>query len=158
MKKHNSTPIALPEPCAKTLRLMWTHIKIQPKGCWLWTGRIRHTGYPDSICVFGAPKKGPFYRPQRLMFHWFKYAIPPVFTVDHLCKNRACVNPDHMEAVSHGENVTRALKRKYCQRGHLMAGDNLYHYKSNGKSVRRCKPCMKITQRAQKGKKLNRKS
>ena len=121
---------------------MWAKIRI-PNECWEWKGSLRPKGYPQSVSVGGSRQNGLTYRPQRLMFHWFKYPIPDGFTIDHLCKNRKCVNPDHMEAVSHGENVVRALKRKYCKRGHPQVPENRYSYRlANGNRRERCKLCM----------------
>lgn len=142
-RKHSVYPTQLPSPDAKTLRLMWAKMKT-PKGCWEWTGSLRPTGYPQSVSANGSRGAGLTYRPQRLMFHWFKYPIPDGFTIDHLCKNRKCVNPDHMEAVSHGENASRANKRKYCKRGHPQTPKNRYSYISKLGKRERCLPCMRI--------------
>ncbi len=139
--KKDASPLALPAPDEKTLRRMWAKIKI-PDGCWIWTGTLRDVGYPQSISVNESRRKGGnLYRPQRLMFHWLKYAIPPNFTVDHLCKNRTCVNPDHMEAVTHQENVSRAHKKPYCKRGHKQTPENRYTAPGSGRS--RCKLCVR---------------
>ena len=145
-------PKPLPEPVAKTLRLMWAKIQ-HPDGCWECTGSILANGYPSSICVDGSRKEGNDYRPQRLMFHWFKYAIPDGFTVDHLCKNKRCVNPDHMEAVTHEENASRGNKKRYCLRGHPQIPENRYPYKSCGRIRERCKPCIPIQVAALKARK-----
>ena len=133
-------PKPLPEPYAKTLRLMWSKMST-PKGCWEWTGSLLSSGYPQSIAVNGSGERNLF-RPQRLMFHWFKYPIPDGFVVDHLCKNHKCVNPDHMEDITHELNVARGLKRKYCKRGHPQTQENRYAYSSHGRRRERCKPCM----------------
>ena len=138
-----SYPKFLPEPTAKTLRQMWPKIKV-PDGCWEWTGSCMESGYPNRISVVGADTKGSHSRPQRLMFSWFKYEIPEGFTVDHLCKNRKCVNPDHMEAVSHEENTSRGNKRSYCKRGHAQTPENRYVYKCHGKKKERCRLCIPI--------------
>lgn len=143
--KRDTRPVQLPEPTAATLRKMWAKIEV-PSGCWIWKGAKQHPGYPVAMSVDGSRiNSGPgTYRPQRLMFHWFKYPIPDGFTVDHLCKNKMCVNPDHMEDVTQGENARRAHKRKYCKRGHPQIPKNRYSYMSKLGKRERCLPCMRI--------------
>lgn len=72
-----------------------------PNGCWLWTGTIERTGY------------GRFWLGGRQeIAHRASYAlligpIPEGLTIDHLCRVRACVNPDHLEPVTLAENIRR---------------------------------------------------
>lgn len=73
-------------------------------GCWFWMGGKNAQGYGNfSICgrTVGAHK-----------FAWTLYRdeVGPLLTIDHLCKNRACVNPNHMELVSARVNKSRAGK------------------------------------------------
>lgn len=123
----------VPEPSAKVLRRMWSKIK-QEGDCWLWTGATNWEYGSTSIDT------GDF-RAHRLFFSWFKYDIPKGLTIDHLCKNRRCVNPDHLEDVTQKENIHRALKRPYCKNGHAQIPENRYRYK-NGRE--RCRPCLKL--------------
>lgn len=106
-------------------------------GCWIWTAEVRG-GY------------GRFWDGQRKrQAHAFAYEhlsgpIPDGLEIDHLCRNRACVNPAHMEPVTSAENNRRADPCKarraltHCPQGHPYSGDNLYVY-PNGK--RRCRVC-----------------
>ena len=152
-KKWKTRPVPLPEPSAKQLRAMWHLIKTPKDECWPWTGKT-HTyyPYPNPINVADTGKK---FAPARLMFSWFKYPIPPDFTIDHLCKNPICMNPDHMEPVTHGENARRAHKKRYCKRGHAQVPENRYAYKANGKRRSRCRLCIPLVNAEQRAKKQN---
>jgi hypothetical protein len=94
--------------------------------CWNWTGRLAF-GY-------GKFDVGPPWR--MVMAHRWCYehlvgSIPDGFHLDHLCRNTRCVNPDHLEPVTPGENSRRArwALRRVCRNGHDVTDPtNLYHY------------------------------
>ena len=73
--------------------------------CWNWTASLNHCGY-GTLKVSGKNKFA-----HRLSYVFFKGDIPPGLTIDHLCRNRACVNPNHLEPVTHWENMRRGLIR-----------------------------------------------
>lgn len=80
-------------------------------GCWLWTGPSSHDGYghlnvrqPGNARQPGASKK---WRAHRLAWTVFRGPIPEGLTIDHLCKNKLCVNPEHLEPCTMLENLHR---------------------------------------------------
>ena len=91
--------------------------------------------------------------------------IPKGLEIDHLCRVRGCVNPYHLEAVTHVVNIGRGVggevaaarhaAKTHCKHGHSLSGDNVYRYKNRkGYSVRYCKTCnrekQKLWQRAKR--------
>lgn len=82
----------------------------------------------------------------------------PEYELDHLCRNRACVNPVHLEFVSHATNVTRGAltdfvnhKKTHCKHGHPFDERNTYHGKqTNGGPRRACRECMRAYNKRRK--------
>lgn len=74
------------------------HYIVDPSGCWLWTGCIN----PDGYGVFRNTSA------HRLTYQESRGPIPAGLVLDHRCKNRRCVNPDHLEAVTQRENRRRS--------------------------------------------------
>ena len=70
-------------------------------GCWEWVGRTGKDGY-GSV---GAARNSRL--AHRVSYEWWMGDIPDGLEIDHLCRNRACVRPDHLEPVTHMENVRR---------------------------------------------------
>jgi len=105
-------------------------------GCWLWLGKVDKAGYGrmrfhcDELYA------------HRVSYEVFKKAIPKHLELDHLCRVRCCVNPDHLEAVAHQENIARGRShwrdKTHCPKGHPYSGNNLF-LDSLGK--RRCMTC-----------------
>lgn len=102
-------------------------------GCWLFG---RGVGY-GQFMVAG----------RRTYAHRWAYEfevgpIPEGSEVDHLCKTQACVNPAHLEAVTHRENIRRAFASTHCKRGHEFNAENTL-YPNGAGGVRRCRACAK---------------
>lgn len=83
------------------------------------------------------------------MYEIFNNSIPEKLQIDHLCRNRACVNPAHLEAVTCQINLLRGntfnaknASKSHCIHGHLLKGNNLYTYIDKKGCVKRdCKTC-----------------
>lgn len=104
--------------------------------CWNWTAALYKNGY------------GQFYYEGRTNYaHRFSYSfyngeIPEGLVIDHLCRNKKCVNPWHLEAVTNQENVRRAFADQ-CHNGHNMTNRDNYilDNKGGGRLARRCLIC-----------------
>ena len=103
--------------------------RIPFSGCWIWMGGLKTNGYGVSGDRIA----------HRASYEAFKGQIPPGLEIDHLCRVRCCVNPEHLEAVTHQQNIQRGeqAQRTHCPKGHPYTTENTYRY--NGKRV--CREC-----------------
>ena len=119
-------------------------------GCWEWTASRNNRGY-GKIGVGGAA--GGMQYAHRVVYELLVGPIPERHEIDHLCRVRHCVNPEHMETVTHAENVARSMhpnivahRTGVCVSGlHEMTGDNLYI--NPGSGLRCCRACRDIRRR-----------
>src|SRR3990167_7896641 len=125
-------------------------IQIDIRGCWNWTGTINEKGY--ALYFWQENGKSKHCRVHRLMYEILVGPIPPGLTLDHLCRNRRCVNPSHLEAVTHKVNVLRGIsfsavnaKKTHCIRGHEFTSENTY-LPPGHKNYRVCRACISIRQ------------
>ena len=87
----------------------WSKVQKQESGCWIWTGtRTRDGGY-GQIRLPGlyAPLIGPMRLAHRVAYELLVGPIPAGLVLDHLCRNRRCVNPAHLEPVTQRVNIQR---------------------------------------------------
>lgn len=116
-------------------------IRVDPGGCWLWTAAQDQKGYP----LFAWHRV--LVKAHRFAYERMVGPIPKGLTLDHLCRVRNCVNPEHLEPVTNRVNVLRgrgvtavnAIKT-HCLRGHPLSGYNLYT--PPGTNWRACRTCM----------------
>jgi hypothetical protein len=104
--------------------------------CWVWGLALKGDGYATGK----PPGFTKVVRIARAAYEAFIGPIPSGLEIDHLCQQRECCNPDHLEAVTHAENMARqAGCRTSCRRGHPFDGDNLYIFPNGARTCRTCK-------------------
>jgi len=80
---------------------------VATSGCWIWGGPVTKDGYPSLVFRDGINESA-----HRYFYRKTHGPIPDGYEVDHLCYQRNCVNPAHLEAVTHDENQRRAVERR----------------------------------------------
>lgn len=114
-------------------------------GCWLWTGTRTSGGY--AIGNWPLTDDSSLHR---TVYEALVGPIPPGMYLDHLCRARHCINPEHLEPVSPRENVLRGLSsglKTHCAKGHLWTPDNIQWRMCENPPRRKCKTCYEENKR-----------
>lgn len=117
-------------------------IELEPNGCWRWLGHIDRGGY-GLVWMRGKTRIA-----HRAMYMMLRGPIPNNLTLDHLCRDTRCVNPDHLEPVTAAVNGLRGntfqginARKTHCHRGHPLSGPNLRIDRNKGRPSRACRQC-----------------
>jgi hypothetical protein len=125
----------------------WVYVDKSPlTGCWRWMGYTQPDGYGRFRSAAGRTVSA-----HRFAYEMLVGPIPEGLTIDHLCRIRPCVNPAHLEPVTHRENVLRGetvtaanAAKTHCAQGHAYDEANTY---TDAKGSRHCRSCNRECQR-----------
>ena len=118
----------------------WALIDVRPSGCWEWMGTKIEKGKSRGYGYFYIG--GRNVRVVRWAYEYMIGPIPEGLELDHTCRNRPCVNPWHMEPITHADNCRRgSAKKAFCIKGHALKHPNLYVKVSHGCRGFECREC-----------------
>ena len=127
----------------------WQKVIVQD-GCWGWLGALTDRGYAQFWAGAGQTNVA-----HKWLWEQLHGSVPSSLELDHLCRTRSCTNPDHLEPVTHAENVRRGeaegqfakanRAKTHCPLNHPYAGDNL---RINKHGSRCCRTCSRLKRRA----------
>lgn len=118
----------------------WAKVN-KTEACWEWTASLHPSGYGQFMYVGHRPRAA-----HRVAYEWLRGPIPEGLVLDHLCRNRTCVNPDHLEPVTHRENILRGVGasarnvvKTRCDQGHPFDKANTYIDQRGRRTCRTCR-------------------
>jgi hypothetical protein len=110
-------------------------VSFQDDGCWIWTGSRFENGY--GVFALKRKQRGA----HRIAYEYFVGPVPDGLELDHTCRVRHCVNPEHLEPVTHAENMARGrwAQATHCIHGHEFTPENTrWRARGNGRDCRTC--------------------
>lgn len=119
-------------------------VEVTVDSCWMWMGPTDKDGYARQMKVGShTDNSRRMARPHRLSYQNFVGDIPEGMTIDHLCRMRCCVNPEHLEPVTGRVNTQRGHRatKLYCVNNHPLFGENLGFASETG--FRFCRICQR---------------
>lgn len=142
MPNQYTTGAAIPIPVPERF---WSNVQFT-NSCWLWTASKQRGGYAQFWL------EGRLVYTHRWAYEFCVGPIPEGLTIDHLCRVRHCVNPDHLEVVTLRINTLRGVspsaqnaRKTHCPRGHSYDADNTYIAPAS--SGRHCYTCLRVANR-----------
>lgn len=130
----------------------WSRVDKRPGGCWIWNGARTSDGY-------GRVRSNRRHlRTHRVAYLHLVGHVPEGLVIDHLCRERLCCNPEHLEAVTPEENYRRGsgagvvnAAKTHCPKGHEYSPGNTGQYKrASGSTYRRCLTCARNHMRSKR--------
>lgn len=117
---------------------------VNTNDCWVYAGLLNAYGYGYVYEFIDGKQCNQMVH--RVMYEAVKNKIPKGLYIDHLCRNRSCINPDHLEPITNRQNVLRGegyaaknAKKTHCIRGHILKGVNLYVTPSGKRNCKKCR-------------------
>lgn len=122
----------------QSVAAFWSKVE-KTETCWFWRNDTDCHGY-GQFHIDGKKMSA-----HQVSWMLLNGPIPAGLEMDHICRNKGCVRPDHLRAVTHQQNIRYRVCSMICKRGHPLEDPNLYYYKHYGKPVRRCLACMRLS-------------
>lgn len=122
----------------KDIERLANKFTISQNGCWEWIAYIDNNGY-GRISINSKSRLA-----HRVMYMITNKKLNKSLEIDHLCKNRKCINPKHLEEVEAIENTKRGdawlynINKTHCRKGHQYDKDNTYIYSDGRRACRKC--------------------
>jgi hypothetical protein len=122
---------------------IWDRVQEDPNGCWVWVGCVTAAGYGKIAA--GRSHEVRQHYVHRWVYEYVVGKIPAGLVIDHLCRNRRCCNPAHLQPVTDRENRRRGVaphainaRKTHCKRGHALTEDNVQQ-EVRGRKCLKCK-------------------
>lgn len=138
-----TVPIDKPTPTLTPQQVeeFWALVRVDmydADACWPWTGAFDSSGYGSFRWAMRPNRRTMAHR---IAFILQRGDVPAGLELDHLCRNRDCCNPAHLEAVTHGENIRRSgpATKTHCKHGHEFTPSNTRMRRGH----RECRACIK---------------
>lgn len=151
-KKKSLTEGGRLEAGSSVMDKLMTYHEVMADGCWKWT-RATNLGYGRINVGNGIIRQA-----HRVSYEEFIGPVPSGLVLDHLCRNRACINPAHLEPVTNKENIIRGTgfcavnaAKTSCLRGHPLAGENVRISRNGERLCRTCARAYEAGRRMKKG-------
>lgn len=130
------------EMSEKDEKRFWAKVSLpDPEtGCMEWLASLRGSGYGQFVI-----RKPRIVQAHRFAYELLVGPIPEGLVIDHLCRNKACVRPDHLEPVTHRVNILRGVgpsawhaRKTHCPQGHEYNTENTHRRASGARDCRKC--------------------